>query len=195
MLREIDAYVRARAAFEKELDAYWEDIATKRRARMAKRRAKQATVIEDYVLTQPPVYSGPARPAGLAPPRREPVDVKLPPIPRAADFIAAAKEHYKFGSDNPPPPIKGLGEPGWRPQCDWSRYGLAFSDYNDVPASADPRERLKWVEFHQPVYDGNGATIETGIMHGPLAGMGYECRLRSGIAGWTVTECKTSWVS
>ena len=50
----------------KQLDAYWDDIATKRRARMAKRRAKQATVLEDYVLTQPPVYSGPSRPAGLA---------------------------------------------------------------------------------------------------------------------------------
>jgi hypothetical protein len=98
---QIDAYVRARAAFEKELDAYWEDIATKRRARMAKRRAKQVTVLEDYVLTQPPVYSGPSRPAGLAPPRREPVDVKLPPIPRAADFIAAATEHYKFVPQRP----------------------------------------------------------------------------------------------
>ncbi|MFT3724611.1 MAG: hypothetical protein QM773_13630 [Hyphomonadaceae bacterium] len=112
-----------------------------------------------------------------------------------AVMAAVAKEHYKFGPENPPPPLKGMGEPGWRPQCNWTKYGLAFADYNDVPPSADPRERLKWVEFHRPRYDGTGATIETGIMHGPLAGMGYECRLRSGIAGWTVTECKTSWVS
>ena len=82
-----------------------------------------------------------------------------------------------------------------RPQCDWSRYGLAFLDYNDAPQTADPRERLKWVAFKQPRYDGNGATIETEIMHGPLAGIGYECRLHSGVAGWTVGECKTSWVS
>lgn len=112
-----------------------------------------------------------------------------------AVMAAVAKEHYKFGPDNPPPPLNGLGEAGWRPQCDWSKYGLAFADYNDVPSSADPRERLKWVAFQQPRYDGKGATIQTEIMHGPLAGIGYECRLHSGIAGWTVGECKTSWVS
>ncbi len=108
---------------------------------------------------------------------------------------AIARDHYKFGPDNTPPPLKGLGEAGWRPQCDWSKQGLAFSDYNDVPANAEPRERLKWVEFQQPRYDGRGATVLTSIMHGPLAGMGYECHVRSGIAGWTVSECKTAWVS
>ena len=29
-----------------------------------------------------------------------------------AVMAAVAKEHYKFGPDNPPPPLKGLGEPG-----------------------------------------------------------------------------------
>jgi hypothetical protein len=110
-------------------------------------------------------------------------------------MAAVANGHYKFGPDNPAPPLKGQGDSGWRPQCNWAKYGLAFSDYNDVPQSADPRERLKWVAFKQPRYDGNGAVIETEIMHGPLAGIGYECRLHSGIAGWIVGECKTSWVS
>ncbi|MEQ1781702.1 MAG: hypothetical protein ABMA14_10095 [Hyphomonadaceae bacterium] len=112
-----------------------------------------------------------------------------------AVLAAIAKEHYKFGPDNQPPPLKGLGDSGWRPQCNWEKYGLAFADYNDVPPSAEPRERLKWVSFKQPVYDGNGATVATEIMHGPLAGMGYECRVLSGFAGWTVGECKISWVS
>ena len=113
-----------------------------------------------------------------------------------AVIAAVAKEHYKFGPDNPPPPLKGLGDAGWRPQCDWRAHGLAFEDYNDTAANqADPRARLKWVSFQMPVYDGNGATLQTEIMHGPLAGMGYECRLHSGIAGWTVGECKVSWVS
>lgn len=94
-------YLRARAAFEKELDAYWDDIAAKRRVRIAKRRDKQELVLEDYVLTQPPVYSGPARPAGLAPPRKEPRDVRLPRIPRVADFISAAAEHFKFVPQRP----------------------------------------------------------------------------------------------
>lgn len=112
-----------------------------------------------------------------------------------AVLAAIAKEHYKFGADNPPPPLKGLGDAGWRPQCDWSKHGLTFTDYNDVPASADPRQRLKWVAFQKPVYDGRGAVVQTEIMHGPLAGMGYECRVFSGFAGWTVGECKVSWVS
>jgi hypothetical protein len=113
-----------------------------------------------------------------------------------AVIAAVAKEHYKFGPDNSPPPVKGLGDAGWRLQCDWSAYGLLFSDYNDAAANAsDPRERLKWVSFQKPVYDGKGAVVQTEIMHGPLAGMGYECRLHSGIAGWTVGECKVSWVS
>jgi hypothetical protein len=44
---------------------------------------------------------------------------------------------------------------------------------------------------------GLGAVVETGIMHGPLAGMGYECRVISGFAGWTVPEgaCRNTWVS
>ena len=98
---QIEEYQRAKAAFEKQLDGYWDDIAAKRRARIAKRRDKQEVVLEDYVLTQPPEYSGPPRPAGMPAPRREPRDVKLPPIPRVADFISAAAEHYKFVPQRP----------------------------------------------------------------------------------------------
>jgi hypothetical protein len=97
----IDEYLRAKAAFERELDAYWDDIAAKRRIRIAKRRDKQAAALEDYVLTQPPVYAGPPRPAGLPAPRKEPRDVKLPRIPRVADFISAAREHFKFVPQRP----------------------------------------------------------------------------------------------
>ena len=112
-----------------------------------------------------------------------------------AVMAAVAKEHFRFGPENPAPPLKNMGEAGWRPQCDWSKYGLSFTDYSDVPETTDPRERMKWVEFKQPRYDSQGALIETGIMHGPLAGIGYECRVRSGIAGWTVSECKQTWIS
>jgi len=97
----VDAYLRAKAAHEKQLDAYWDDIAAKRRIRIAKRRDKQQVLLEDYVLTQPPEYSGPSRPAGMPAPRREPKDVRLPRIPRVADFISAAAEHYKFVPHRP----------------------------------------------------------------------------------------------
>ncbi len=32
-----------------------------------------------------------------------------------AVMVAVAKEHYKFGPDNPPPPLKGLGDSDWAP--------------------------------------------------------------------------------
>ena len=112
-----------------------------------------------------------------------------------AVIAAVAKEHYRFNTtDNPPLPIRFEGD--YAPRCQWSRYGLAFEAY-DPDAAGDPRERVRWVSFARPVYDGRGAVIETGIMHGPLAGMGYECRVISGFAGWTVPEgsCRNTWVS
>ena len=112
-----------------------------------------------------------------------------------AVIAAIAKEHYKFGPENAPPPLKASGDAAWRPACDFSASGFTFANYNDSAPPTDARERLKWVAFQKPAYDGNGATVATEIMHGPLAGMGYECRVLSGFAGWTVGECKTSWVS
>lgn len=112
-----------------------------------------------------------------------------------AVIAAVANEKYHFGADHPAPPLK-LAD-GWSPGCAWSDIGLgvAWKDDPQNASGSDPRERLKWVEFKKPVYDSQGATIETSQMAGPLAGTGYSCRLRSGIAGWTVTECKTIWVS
>jgi hypothetical protein len=112
-----------------------------------------------------------------------------------AVIAAIAKEHYKFGPENLPPPLKPGGDEGWTPGCDFSAQGFTFTDYVQPMPGADPRQSLKWVAFQKPVYDGNGAVVLTEIMHGPLAGMGYECRMHSGFAGWTVGECKVSWVS
>lgn len=110
-----------------------------------------------------------------------------------AVIAAVAKEHYRFNdTDNRPPPIRF--EDGYAPRCDWRRHGLAFEPY-DPDRPGDPRERVRWVSFDRPSYDSGGAMIRTGIMHGPLAGMGYECRVRSGFAGWTVGECRNTWVS
>ncbi len=61
------AYTRARNAYEAEASAYWDQIAEKRRTRFAKRRNNQPVGLDDYVLTQPPVYTGPPKPPG---PRR-----------------------------------------------------------------------------------------------------------------------------
>jgi hypothetical protein len=82
-----EAYVRARTAYETEASAYWQQVADKRRARFAKRRSNEPVGLDDYMLTQPPLYAGPPRPAGL-PPKREPGP---PPqrIPVIADFLKA----------------------------------------------------------------------------------------------------------
>lgn len=112
-----------------------------------------------------------------------------------AVILAIAKEHYRFGPYNPPPPLRGGGDDQWIPACNTESHGFAFTRYVDPPAGEAPRTTMKWVAFHKPVYDGQGAVVMTEIVHGPLAGIGYECRLHSGIAGWTVGECKTGWVS
>ncbi len=112
-------------------------------------------------------------------------------------IAAVAKEHYRFNTtDNLPPPLwLDDGGSGWAPRCDWSRYGLGWPTIYDPDRPHAPGERVRWVSFKQPRYDGLGAVVETGILHGPLAGMGYECRVHSGFAGWTVGECRNTWVS
>lgn len=114
-----------------------------------------------------------------------------------AVIAAIGKEHFRFNTtDNVPPPL-WLDADGsnWAPRCDWSRYGLSFPTIHDPNRPTAPGERVRWVQFKQPRYDGQGTLVEAAIMHGPLAGMGYECRVRSGFAGWTVQECKAGWVS
>ena len=58
--RKLKEYLEARAAFDEEAGAYWSSISEKRRGRNAKRRDRQQITLDDYVLTQPPVYDGPS---------------------------------------------------------------------------------------------------------------------------------------
>src|SRR3954451_9328473 len=64
--RKLKEYQEARAAFDEQADAYWKSITEKRRGRNAKRREHLAIALDDYVLTQPPVYAGPKRPVNPA---------------------------------------------------------------------------------------------------------------------------------
>src|SRR5260221_12833788 len=65
--RKLREYQEARAAFDEEASAYWSSISEKRKGRNAKRRERQTIALDDYVLTQPPVYSGPKRPVDPSP--------------------------------------------------------------------------------------------------------------------------------
>src|SRR6478736_1617913 len=85
----VEAYIRARRAYEDEASAYWQAVVDKRRGRNAKRRNSEAIGLNDYVLTQPPVYTGPPRPPGYLPPQRDPVQ-PVQSIPGIADFLKAA---------------------------------------------------------------------------------------------------------
>src|SRR5882724_10324687 len=75
--RKLREYQEARAAFEQEAGAYWNSIAEKRRGRNAKRREHQAIALDDYVLTQPPVYTGPKRPVNPSPTPSEPAEPRV----------------------------------------------------------------------------------------------------------------------
>ncbi|MEX2036260.1 MAG: hypothetical protein WEA28_13815 [Xanthobacteraceae bacterium] len=97
---KVARYIRARQAYEEKADAYWQSIAEMRRARFAKRRNGEPVRLDDYVLDQPPVYSGPPRPPGYRPPRPDPTEPRLP-IPVVADFLKAAAEQFHFVPQRP----------------------------------------------------------------------------------------------
>jgi hypothetical protein len=91
--RKLREYEEARAP----IDAYWNLISEKRRGRNAKRRAGQVVTLDDYVLTQPPVYSGPNKPVDPSAPERPPRKA-LPMVP---DLIQAAVEQFQFSPQRP----------------------------------------------------------------------------------------------
>ncbi len=100
--RRLAEYQEARAAFEAEAGAYWNSISEKRRGRNAKRRDHQPITLDDYVLTQPPLYAGPKRPVNPAPepePERPPREHKA--IPVVADLLQAAAQQYQFKPQRP----------------------------------------------------------------------------------------------
>jgi hypothetical protein len=92
--RDIAAYQSARADFESADEAYWRSIADKRHVRNAKRANHEPLSIDDYVLAQPPVYTGPPKPRD---PSKPPEAPPSPPyVPVVSDFLAAAQREFKF---------------------------------------------------------------------------------------------------
>jgi hypothetical protein len=93
-----DEYIRARQKFDEDSNRYWRLIIEKRRTRIAKRRNNQTLQIDDYVLTQPPVYTGPSKPPNL--PR---VPEQAPPVyvPVIADFVKSAAQYFNFVPERP----------------------------------------------------------------------------------------------
>src|SRR5262245_2659 len=93
--RKLREYEEARAP----IDAYWNLISEKRRGRNAKRRAGQQITLDDYVLTQPPVYTGPPKPVDPSAP--EPEQRPRKALPMVPDLMQAAAEHFQFTPQRP----------------------------------------------------------------------------------------------
>jgi len=97
-LRALDAYDKAHAIYAAAASAYWHEIAAKRQLRNARRAHGEELSLDDYVLAQPPVYSGPPKP-------RNPVKPEVPPrpvyVPVVTDFLSAAQQQFKFVPQQP----------------------------------------------------------------------------------------------
>jgi hypothetical protein len=87
-------YEKVHSVYLARAAAYWNEVADKRRQRIAKRSQHTPVTIDDYVLIQPPVYAGPPRPAN--PEIIGPVPNDQPPVPTVADFLKAAAEEFGF---------------------------------------------------------------------------------------------------
>ncbi len=97
--RKLKEYQAARAEFEEQAAPYWASITEKRRGRNAKRRDRQQITLDDYVLTHPPLYSGPKKPVDPAPEPSEPRERKA--IPVVADLLKAAADEFQFTPQRP----------------------------------------------------------------------------------------------
>ena len=96
---KLAAYEQAHGAYEAEAGAYWHAVSEKRKVRNAKRRQHARIAASDYVLSQPPVYSGPPKPKNPFAPPTPPGEERQ--IPVVADFVEAAREQYAFVPDRP----------------------------------------------------------------------------------------------
>ncbi len=94
--KKLAAYKKARAAFERVAAPYWRSISAKRSQRRKKIAKGQPLTLNDYVLEQPPLYTGPPEP-------RDPLEKPGKPreIPVIADFLDHAKTHFGFTPQTP----------------------------------------------------------------------------------------------
>src|SRR5260370_6096781 len=97
--RKLEEYTAARQKYEAEADAYWSSVAEKRRLRQAKLRKNQAIVLADYVLAQPPIYSGPPKPLDPSAPIQAAPPKKY--VPAVADLLRAAAQEFGFVPQQP----------------------------------------------------------------------------------------------
>jgi len=96
--RKLKEYEAARARFEAVAEPHWSKVEAMRKARIAKRRSGHPIVLSDYMLEQPPQYTGPSRPVDPSRPEERPERAEIPAV---ADFLRSAKEHFGFVPERP----------------------------------------------------------------------------------------------
>ena len=72
---------------------------------------REPVMLDDYVLTQPPVYAGPRRPtnpAGEAEAEPGPRPRKI--IPVVADLLKAASDYYQWAPQRPATVVRHVSE-------------------------------------------------------------------------------------
>ena len=86
--RALEEYKKAWQNYSAAAGAYWNSVAERRQLRNGKRARGEQLSVNDYVLAQPPVYTGPPNPL-----KRPPHPVYVPAV---ADFLAAARREFGF---------------------------------------------------------------------------------------------------
>jgi hypothetical protein len=99
--QKLEEYIAAQRKYEDETEEYWNAIADKRRGRNTKRRNGQEVLIDDYVLVQPPVYSGPSKPVDPSAPPQEGTPSLGKYVPVVADFLQSAEGEFHFVPQRP----------------------------------------------------------------------------------------------
>jgi hypothetical protein len=93
--RALAEYLQAQATYAAASNAYWNAIAEKRHLRTSKRADHEPILLQDYVLAQPPIYTGPPKPRDPSKPETE-APAPATYVPVVADFLAAALAEFKF---------------------------------------------------------------------------------------------------
>lgn len=94
-------YSAAQQLYEGAAQHYWGSVSSKRQLRNAKRHNGETIVANDYVLGQPPVYTGPPKPIDPAPEAEQIPPVARKPVPVVADFLKSALEQFGFEPKRP----------------------------------------------------------------------------------------------
>jgi hypothetical protein len=91
-----DGKYRSYAQYDKDATAYWQSVVDQRRVRIAKRNRGEPILLTDYVLTQPPLWTG-------APAHRPlpPATPGVPRLPLVSHMLTMAAEQHGFVPQRP----------------------------------------------------------------------------------------------